>query len=101
MEGPRRCARIAAGARFVRIDLDRVGDVEPGPAPALDPERHYLEGPPDDVAYSARARRDQLRLGLVPDAAQAGGLLGLLHRRLGARGPLARARCWTKEELPR
>ena len=37
-------------------------------------------------------RRDQLRLGLVPDAAQAGGLLGLLHRRVVARRPLARRR---------
>src|SRR6266849_570442 len=36
------CARIAARPRFVRIDLDRLGDVEPGPDPALDPERHYL-----------------------------------------------------------
>ena len=44
------CAAIAARARFVRIDLDRLGDVEPGPAPQLDPERHYLEGKRDDVA---------------------------------------------------
>jgi hypothetical protein len=44
------CARIAARARFVRIDLDRLGDVEPGPAPVLDPERHYLEGSSEDVA---------------------------------------------------
>ena len=44
------CAGIAARARFVRIDLDRIGDVEPGPRPALDPERHYLEGSGEDVA---------------------------------------------------
>ena len=48
--GPRRRARIAAGARWVRIDLDALGDVEPGPPPALDPVRHYLEGPSEDVA---------------------------------------------------
>src|SRR3954447_19390956 len=43
-------AAIAAEARHVRIDLDRVGQIEPGPPPVLDPERHYLEGTPDDVA---------------------------------------------------
>lgn len=45
-----RCAEIAAGARWVEIDLDRLGDVEPGPGPVLDPERHYLEGSREDVA---------------------------------------------------
>jgi Potential Queuosine, Q, salvage protein family len=44
------CARIAASATSVRIDLDALGDVAPGPAPALDPVRHYLEGPEPDVA---------------------------------------------------
>jgi hypothetical protein len=43
-------AAVAAEARLVEIDADRLGDVEPGPPPALDPERHYLEGAPDDVA---------------------------------------------------
>jgi hypothetical protein len=44
------CRRIAQGARSVRIELDRLGDVVPGPPPALDPETHYLEGSRDDVA---------------------------------------------------
>jgi hypothetical protein len=44
------CAEIAASARFVSIDLDRLGDVEPGPPPVLDPEKHYLEGSREDVA---------------------------------------------------
>lgn len=43
-------ARLAAGARSVRIDLDALEALEPGPAPELDPQRHYLEGPPEDVA---------------------------------------------------
>ena len=34
----------------MRIDLDRLGSVEPGPEPVLDPERHYLEGSREDVA---------------------------------------------------
>ena len=44
------CAEVAASARSVSIDLDRVGGIEPGPPPELDPERHYLEGSPEDVA---------------------------------------------------
>jgi Potential Queuosine, Q, salvage protein family len=44
------CRSIAEGANHVRIDLDRLSELEPGEPPALDPERHYLEGRPEDVA---------------------------------------------------
>ena len=48
------CAQIAAGARSVRIDRERLDAfVPPGGAvtdPGLDPVRHYLEGAPEDVA---------------------------------------------------
>ena len=44
------CRSIAESARFVSIDLERLGEVEPGPPPALDAERHYLDGTPEDVA---------------------------------------------------
>jgi Potential Queuosine, Q, salvage protein family len=54
------CARIAAQARSVRIDMDAVADDRllaklAAPAPqeppaTLDPVRHYLEGEPADVA---------------------------------------------------
>jgi hypothetical protein len=44
------CAQIAAQARSVRIDLDAAAEIEPAEPPALDPERHYLEGPAADVA---------------------------------------------------
>jgi hypothetical protein len=44
------CATVAAGARWVSIDLDALGSVVPGPPPELDRERHYLEGPRDAVA---------------------------------------------------
>src|SRR4051794_20141227 len=43
-------AAIAAEARHVTIELDRLGAIEPGPPPVLDPERHYLEGSREDVA---------------------------------------------------
>jgi hypothetical protein len=44
------CRAIAESARFVSIELDRLGELEPGPPPALDAERHYLEGSPGSVA---------------------------------------------------
>ncbi len=44
------CAQIAAQARWVRIDLDAAAEVQPAEPPALDPELHYLEGDPADVA---------------------------------------------------
>src|SRR3954452_18267088 len=43
-------AAIAASARHVSIDLDRLGSIEPGPPPVLDPEKHFLEGSREDVA---------------------------------------------------
>src|SRR3954469_726036 len=43
-------AAIAMEARHVSIDLDRLGVIEPGPPPVLDPERHYLESSREDVA---------------------------------------------------
>jgi Potential Queuosine, Q, salvage protein family len=46
----RACEEIAESARFVSIDLERLGELEPGPPPELDPERHYLEGTREDVA---------------------------------------------------
>jgi len=40
---------MAADARHVSIDLDRLGAVEPGPEAGLDPERHFLEGSREEV----------------------------------------------------
>jgi hypothetical protein len=44
------CARVAAEAKHVRIDIEAAAEVVPAEPPALDPERHYLEGDPADVA---------------------------------------------------
>jgi hypothetical protein len=52
------CAQLAAGARSVRIDLERLDAYDAGGPggghavsdPGLDPVRHYLDGPPADVA---------------------------------------------------
>src|SRR6476469_4311534 len=46
----RHCAEVAAGARSVRIDATALGAVEPALPPELDPDVHYLEGTPEDVA---------------------------------------------------
>src|SRR4051795_2877028 len=43
-------AAIAESAEHVRIDLEKVSEIAPGPPPELDPERHYLEGSREDVA---------------------------------------------------
>jgi len=43
-------ARIAESARFVSIEMDALDAIEPAPPPVLDAERHYLEGPREDVA---------------------------------------------------
>ena len=44
------CREIAEGARHVKIDVERLSALEPGDPPALDAERHYLDGPTEDVA---------------------------------------------------
>jgi hypothetical protein len=44
------CARVAAGARHVHIDLEALDALEPGPTPELDPKRHFLEGTSEEVA---------------------------------------------------
>jgi len=44
------CAEVAASARSVAIDMSKLGVIPPAPAPALDRERHYLEGSREDVA---------------------------------------------------
>jgi Potential Queuosine, Q, salvage protein family len=46
----RSCAEVAAGAQQVRIDTAALREVQPGPPPALDPERHPLELSEADVA---------------------------------------------------
>jgi len=41
---------IAATARHVSVDADRLEALDPGPPAALDREGHYLDGAPEDVA---------------------------------------------------
>ena len=98
----RSCAEIAAGARSVTIDLDRLGDVEPGRPPELDPERHYLDGPREDVAaYLLTLDAINFGSGWFPTLRKRPGSSGYftvawaLADRFRERGP------WSNEELRR
>jgi Queuosine salvage protein len=96
------CAAIAADARHVRLDLDRLGTIEPGPPPQLDPERHYLEGSPADVAaYLLTLDAINFGSGWFPTLRKRAGSSGYytiawaLADRFRSAGP------WTNEELRR
>src|SRR3954449_13339243 len=93
-------AAIAASARHVRIDLEALGRIEPGPPPMLDPERHYLEGPREDVAaYLLTLDAINFGSGWFPTLRKRPGSSGYytvawaLADRFRAHGP------WTNEEL--
>jgi hypothetical protein len=45
------CREIAASASHVSIDLEALAALDPGEPPALDAERHYLEGSAEEVAH--------------------------------------------------
>jgi hypothetical protein len=94
------CAAIAAEARHVRIDLDRLGDIDPGPAPVLDPERHYLEGSREEViAYLLTLDAINFGSGWFPTLRKRPGSSGYytvawaLADRFRAEGP------WSGEQL--
>jgi hypothetical protein len=94
------CARIAAGARSVSIDLEALEQVEAGPPPKLDPRRHYLEGTPADVAtYMLVVDAVNFGSGWFPTLAKREGCSGYftvawaIADRFRAHGP------WTNAEL--
>jgi Potential Queuosine, Q, salvage protein family len=93
-------AAIAASAGHVRIDLDRVADIEPGPPPVLDPERHFLDGSRQDVAaYLLTLDAINFGSGWFPTLRKRPGCSGYytvssaLAEKFRAGGP------WTNEEL--
>ena len=96
----RHCATVAASAQRVAIDLDALGRIEPGPPPELDPERHYLEGPPEAVAaYMLTLDAINFGSGWFPTLRKRPGSSGYytvawaLADRFRAHGP------WTNDEL--
>jgi hypothetical protein len=95
-------AAIAASARHVSIDLDRLDAIEPGPPPVLDPERHFLEGSREDVAaYLLTLDAINFGSGWFPTLRKRPGCSGYytvswaLADRFRAQGP------WSNEELRR
>jgi hypothetical protein len=93
-------AHVAANARRVRIDLEAAGHIEAGPEPSLDPERHFVEGAPDDVAaYLLALTAINFGSGWFPTLRKRRGMSGYftvassLTDRVRADGP------WTNEQL--
>ena len=76
---------IAASARHVRIDVERLAELDPGPPPALDAERHYLEGTPEEVAHFMLVL-DSINFGSgwFPTLRKRPGHVGVLHGRVVA-----------------
>jgi hypothetical protein len=96
----RSAAAIAGASELVHIDLDRLGEIEPGPPPVLDPERHYLEGSTDEVArYILTLDSINFGSGWFPTLRKRPGCSGYytvawaLADRFRAHGP------WSNEEL--
>ncbi|MGI8439979.1 MAG: queuosine salvage family protein [Thermoleophilaceae bacterium] len=94
------CAEVAAAARWVTIDPEAMGAVEPGPPPALDPERHFLEGTREEVsAYLLTLDAVNFGSGWFPTLRKRPGLSGYftvasaLTERFRADGP------WPAAEL--
>jgi Potential Queuosine, Q, salvage protein family len=96
----RLCAETADTARWVRIDLARLGGIDPGPEPVLDPARHYLEGSLEDVAaYLLTLDAINFGSGWFPTLRKPSGLSGYytvssaLAERFRVEGP------WAAEQL--
>ena len=83
------------------IDLDRLVELEPGPPPALDAERHYLEGAPEDVAdYMLVLDSINFGSGWFPTLRKRPGMSGYFTVAVGADRPLARGPGpWSAAEL--
>jgi hypothetical protein len=91
---------VVEHARWVRIDLDRVGSIEPGGIAEIDPERHYLDGPKEHVAaYLVALTTINFGSGWFPTLNKRAGMSGYftvassLADRFRASGP------WSNEQL--
>ena len=94
------CRAIAETARYVSIDLDAARPTAEADPPAPDPEAHYLEGSPEDVAaYMLTLDAVNFGSGWFPTLRKRAGRSGYftvasaLADRFRARGP------WSNAEL--
>jgi len=96
----RHCGAVAAEARFVEIDPEAIGRVEPGPPPALDPRAHYLEGEPGDVAaYLLTLDAINFGSGWFPTLRRAPGRSGYFTIAAGLAERFRAAGPWSPAEL--
>ena len=96
------CAAIAGSATSVRIDDTRFGGIEAGPPPALDPERHYLEGTRQDVtAYLLTLDTINFGSGWFPTLEKRPGCSGYFTIAWALADQFRRQGPWTPEELIR
>jgi hypothetical protein len=98
------CAGIAASARSVRIDVEALDALDPGPPPVLDAERHYVEGEPGDVAaYMLALDAINFGSGWFPTLRKAPGVSGFrtVEAGLRAHGPWSAGAlaAMTREEI--
>jgi Potential Queuosine, Q, salvage protein family len=94
------CRSIAENARFVSIDLDRLGELEPGPPPGLDAEHHYLEGSPEDVAdYMLVLDSINFGSGWFPTLRKRSGLSGYFTVASALADRWRDARPWSSSQL--
>ncbi len=94
------CRSIAESARFVSIDLERLGEVEPGLPPALDAERHYLDGPTEDVAdYMLVLDTVNFGSGWFPTLRKRSGMSGYFTVAASLADHWRAGRAWSAAEL--
>ncbi len=93
-------ARIAADARWVRVDPDALDAAEPGPPPALDPVHHFLEGEPEAVAtYLLCLDTINFGSGWWPTIRKRRGLSGYFTMAAGLTERFRAAGPWSAAEL--
>ncbi|MEX1141060.1 MAG: queuosine salvage family protein [Thermoleophilaceae bacterium] len=96
------CAEVAGSVRHVAIEMERIGAIEPGPEPEMDPDIHYLEGSAEEVAmFTLTLDAINFGSGWFPTLRKRPGSSGYqtvasaIGERFRARGP------WSPSELAR
>jgi len=92
--------RIAVRARLVQIDEAQLTTIVPGPAPGLDPELHFLEGTPEQVAtYVCCMDAVNFGSGWWPTIAKRKGLSGAMTMTSALTDQFREREPWTPAHL--
>ena len=93
-------AHVAEHARWVRIDLERAQEIEPGPEPELDPERHFLDGSAEGVAtYLLSLTAINFGSGWFPTLRKRRGMSGYFTVASSLADRFRAEGAWTTEQL--